>query len=79
MLRGIIYRLESSVTTGSVDVFYQTIIRIYSSLGIPAPRIFMEIRRSREYFNAIGRSYILGLMYEKYEKKDDKQEDKKDE
>lgn len=79
MLRGIIYKLESSITTGSVDEFHRTIIRIYSSFGIPVPRIFMEIQKSREYFNAIGRSYILGLMYEKYEKKDDKQEDKKDE
>lgn len=75
-MRGFVYRLENSLITGTVEQFLDTIIRVYSSKGIAVPDVFKEMMKSEEYFNAIGRGYILGLMYEKYEKKDDKQEEK---
>ena len=66
-MRGFVYRLENSLTTGAVEQFLDTIIRVYSSKGIAVPGVFKDMMKSEEYFNGIGRGYILGLMYEKYE------------
>lgn len=77
-LRGVVYRLENSLTIGDVDQYLDAIIRIYSSKGMPIPGIFKEMMESEESFNAIGRGYILGLMYEKYDPSE-KNEDRKQE
>lgn len=78
-LRGVVYRLENSLTIGDVDQYLDAIIRIYSSKGMPIPGIFKEMMESEENFNAIGRGYILGLMYEKYDPSEKNEERKQEE
>ena len=78
-LRGVLKRLENSLTIGDVNQYLDAIIRIYSSKGMPIPGIFKEMMETEENFNAIGRGYILGLMYEKYDPSEKNEERKQEE
>lgn len=78
-LRGFLYRLENSLVIGDVNQYLDAIIRIYASKGMAIPSIFKEMMESEESFNAIGRGYILGLMYEKYDPSEKNEERKQEE
>ncbi|MCI1931545.1 MAG: hypothetical protein LKJ13_07615 [Clostridia bacterium] len=67
-LRGIVYKLENQVSVNNVNLFMDTIIRLYSGESVPIPSVFKECFTSEEMFKAIGQGFILGLKYKKFEK-----------
>lgn len=60
-LRGLVYKLNNAVSTRDLDMFIDTIIRIYSGNGLAIPAIILECYRGDMIFQTIGRAYILGL------------------
>lgn len=74
-LRGYVYKLNNAISVGNRDMFLDAIIRTYSGNGLPIPSVFMDCFESDESFKSIGQSYILGLKYQKFEKKNETNEE----
>ena len=61
VLRGFVYKLNNAVSTRDLDMFMDTIIRVYSSNGFSIPSVILECYRDDTAFQTVARGYILGL------------------
>lgn len=77
-LRGLVYKLNNAVSTRDLDMFLDTIIRIYSGNGLAIPSIILECYRGETIFQTIGRAYILGLKSGFVQEKEDTEKEIKD-
>lgn len=75
-LRGIIYKLQNAIRVEDKDLFFDLLIRMYSSINKSIPDSFLQIMESDESFKEIGTAFILGALGSKSEKSEDKEEKK---
>lgn len=61
VLRGFVYKLNNAVSTRDLDMFIDTIIRVYSSKGFSIPPVILECYKDHTAFQTVARGYILGL------------------
>ena len=69
-LRGLVYQLLNTVSSGNRDSFMNLVLRTYASEGAPVPDIFLSCFNSQDDFTEIAYAYILGLKAD--EKKNEK-------
>lgn len=76
VLRGFVYKLNNAVSTRDLDMFIDTIIRVYSSNGFSIPSVILECYKDDTTFQTVARGYILGLKssFDPKEKEDAKEE-----
>lgn len=74
-LRGLVYQLVNSVHTGNTDLFFSIVTRLYTSLNLTIPTVFMDIFKGDENFKEIGYAYIIGIKGGYYSSKE-KEENK---
>lgn len=71
-LRGFLYKLINSLSTGNRDTFLDSITRMYSGINKEIPGVLINVFADDEAFKEIGYAFVLGLKSEDYEKKEDK-------
>lgn len=65
-LRGFVYQLLNALQTNDSEKFWYLILKMYSGLSRPVPKIFLETFSSDEELRYLGYAYIVGLKNEKY-------------
>lgn len=69
------YRMLNSVKANNKKEFMDTVIRLYLFLDLNIPSTFIEVMQDGNLdFESIGHSFISGLISDKYEKKDNTNE-----
>ena len=69
-LRGLVYQLINSIHTSNRDLFLSNITRLYTSMNLTIPNIFIKVFERDEDFKEIGYAYVLGLKGAYYNNKE---------
>ncbi|MFL8675286.1 type I-B CRISPR-associated protein Cas8b1/Cst1 [Clostridioides sp. GD02404] len=69
-IEGITYRLLNLIKVGNKNDFFQTILRIFSPSEKTPPEAFLQMLSEEDLdFESIGYAFTMGLMSEKYDRK----------
>lgn len=68
-LRSYIYRLVNALGSNNLELFLDTVVRMYSGINKAIPHTFINLFASDESFKEIGYAYLIGLKTEKMEEK----------
>lgn len=64
-LKGVLIKMQNALRVEDRDLFFDLLIRLYSSIDRPIPDSFLQIFESDESFKEIGTAFILGALGEK--------------
>jgi hypothetical protein len=64
-LRGAVIKLQNALRVEDRDLFFDLLIRLYSSINKAIPDAFLQAMKSTEDFKEIGTAFILGILGDK--------------
>lgn len=78
-IEGITYKLLNLIKVGNKNDFFQTVLRIFSPSEKTPPEEFLQMLSEEDLdFEAIGYAFTMGLMSEKYDRKNKKVDNKEE-
>ncbi|WP_019555034.1 type I-B CRISPR-associated protein Cas8b1/Cst1 [Propionispira raffinosivorans] len=69
-LRGFVYQLLNALQVNDREQFWNLVFRMYSSISVPVPQVFLETFSSEDELQYLGYAFVLGLKNEKYNSED---------
>ncbi|WP_110954240.1 type I-B CRISPR-associated protein Cas8b1/Cst1 [Anaerosinus massiliensis] len=78
-LRGFVYQLLNALQVNDREQFWNLVFRMYSSVSVPIPQVFLKTFSSEDELQYLGYAFILGLKNEKYINEDKVSEEKVEE
>lgn len=64
-LRGIVVKLQNALRVENKDLFFDLLIRLYSSINKSIPDSFLQAMSNSEDFKEIGTAFLLGILGDK--------------
>lgn len=75
-INGYVYKMLNSIKTGNVGDFMDVVVRIHTDLKKDVPIAFMDAMSEEGLdFEAVGHSFLSGLISNRYQNKNDKETD----